>query len=216
MKILLLEDDFLYASSIKDYLTSLNYEVTLLADADSACELIASTFFHLYILDVKLLGTNGFEVLKYIKELKITSPIMMMTSLSDINSIKKAYELGCNEYLKKPFELDELKFRINELLSHFYPDINNLFYLKNNYSYDFKNKILKQDDKIIDLTLIELNIIEYLLLNKTRFCKADELFTLVNMQNDESYIRVYIRRIRAKTNENFILSKRGFGYKINE
>lgn len=214
MNILLLEDDFLYSSSIKEYLEQLGFKVEVVSDGDSACELIASTFFHLYILDAKVPNASGFEVLKYIKELDIKSPIMMMTSLSDINNIKLGYELGCDEYLKKPFELDELKFRIMQLFKIHFSNEFDVINFKD-FSYNFKTKELKNKNTLIDLTQTEQKIIEHLLINQNNFCASLEITSLLDDALDESYVRVYIRRIRAKTNDDFIISKRGFGYKIN-
>ena len=65
-------------------------------------------------------GVNGHEVIKYIRSLNPNAPIMITTSLVDIDDMAIGYELGCNEYLKKPFELAELKFRVAELMRKYY------------------------------------------------------------------------------------------------
>lgn len=220
MEILLLEDDYIYATSICEYLQDLGFSVDVFNDGDLACKKIANKFYHLYILDVKVINSNGFEVLAYIKSLNITSPVMMMTSRTDITSIKKGYELGCNEYLKKPFELDELKYRIKELLKQFFHTNTQIIKIANEFTYDYLHKTLSKNNKNIELTNKEISLIEYLLGNKSNFISVNNIYEYVwnndiLEQSDLSDVRVYVKRIRAKTSDDFIISQRGFGYKIN-
>lgn len=223
MNILLLEDDYLYATSIVEYLQDLGFSVDCFSDGDLACKMIANKFYHLYILDVKVINANGFEVLAYIKSLNITNPIMMMTSRTDIASIKKGYELGCNEYLKKPFELDELKYRIKELLKQFFnTEDKAVVKIAKDFTYNYLNKSLKKEEKSIELTSKEIGLIEYLLSNKSSFVSVSSIYEYVWINQSEeitptnlSDVRVYVKRIRAKTCDDFILSSRGLGYKIN-
>lgn len=220
MEILLLEDDYIYATSICEYLQDLGFSVDVFSDGDLACKTIANKFYHLYILDVKVINTSGFEVLAYIKSLNIVSPVMMMTSRTDIASIKKGYELGCNEYLKKPFELDELKYRVKELLKQFFHTNNQIIKIANDFTYDYLNKTLSKSNKIVELTNKEINLIEYLLGNKSSFVSVHNIYEYVwnnevLEQSDVSDVRVYVKRIRAKTSDEFIISQRGLGYKIN-
>ncbi|MBZ7991543.1 MULTISPECIES: response regulator transcription factor [unclassified Campylobacter] len=223
MNILLLEDDYLYATSICEYLQDLGFSVDVFSDGDLACKTIANKFYHLYILDIKVINTNGFDVLSYIKSLNITNPIMMMTSRTDIASIKKGYELGCNEYLKKPFELDELKYRIKELLKQFFnTQSNDTITISGEFVYDYISKSLSKNKTLIELTSKEITLIEYLLSNKSSYVNVSSIYEYVwggaNEEfenNGSSDVRVYVKRIRAKTCDDFIISSRGLGYKIN-
>lgn len=215
MKILLLEDDFAYRQSIKEYLENLGFEVDEAQNGEIACEKIASTSYHLLILDVKVPLISGFEVLEFAKSLNLNTPIMIMTSLIDINNLEIGYNLGCNEYLKKPFEIAELKFRINELLKKHYNLDKNRFKIAGDFYYEICDKALYKDGKIIDLSSVELKIVQFLL-NKKRFCETYEICDEVFDQKVENGdIRMHIMKIRKKTSENFIISKRGLGYKIN-
>jgi two component transcriptional regulator, winged helix family len=103
LKILLLEDDFEYRSSVSEYLTELGYEVDECESGDAACDKIAANAYHLLILDIKVPEVSGEEVLRYARSLGLGTPVMMMTSLGDIDDLSQCYELGCNEYLKSPF-----------------------------------------------------------------------------------------------------------------
>ena len=170
MKILLLEDDFVYRESVSEYLESLGYEVDEAPDGKVACDKIAAGFYHLLILDIKVPHISGHEVIKYAKDIGYDAPIMIMTSLVDIDDMAVGYELGCNEYLKKPFELAELKFRVNELMRKYHGrDDKNLIAIDENFSLDTAKKRLKFKGEPVELSLKEFDIIECLLFHKNSF-----------------------------------------------
>lgn len=217
MKILLLEDDYAYRESIKEYLESLGYEVDTASDGLETCDKIASNVYHLLILDIKVPEISGHEVMKYAKSLGLKTPIMIMTSLIDIDDMAIGYELGCNEYLKKPFELAEMKFRVGELMRKYYSlGDKNIITIDNYFEFDTNLKNIKFKDEIINLTSTELQILEYLLFKKDAFVSIDDIISEIGSQNTNNVdIRMHIMKIRQKTSKNFILSKRGLGYKIN-
>lgn len=218
IKILLLEDNYAYRISIKEYLCSLGYEVDEASDGLEACDKIAASSYHLLILDIKVPEISGHEVIKYAKNLNLQTPIMIMTSLTSIEDLSYGYELGCNEYLKKPFELEELKFRVNELMRKYYnKDNKNIIKLSNGYEYDTVLKTIKYQNKDIVLTNKEILIMEYLLSKIGSFTSISEMIDEIweDKSVDSADIRVHISKIRQKTYEDFIISSRGFGYKIN-
>ncbi|WP_169777336.1 response regulator [Campylobacter mucosalis] len=218
MKILLLEDDLEYQESVSEYLTSLGYEVECASDGSSACDKIANGFYHLFILDVKVPNVNGFEVIKFIKNIGLETPIMMMTSLVDINDMAIGYELGCNEYLKKPFELAELKFRVSELMRKYYNlDDKNVIKLSQDYEFNTTRRTLQINGRVINLSAKELELVEYLALNIGKFISVAELKEKIweNKEINEADIRMHVLKIRQKTSNEFIASRRHFGYKID-
>ncbi|MCR4942361.1 MAG: response regulator transcription factor [Campylobacter sp.] len=218
MKILLLEDDLNYQESVSEYLSELGYEVECASDGETACDMIQNGYYHLFILDIKVPKINGFEVLKFIKNIGLQTPIMLMTSLVDIDDLAVGYELGCNEYLKKPFELAELKFRVAELMRKYYNlGDKNIILLNGGFEFDTANKLLKQNSQIIDLSAKELAVVEMLVLNLGRFVSMAELKEKIwdNKDINEADIRMHMLKIRQKTQNDFIISKRNFGYKID-
>lgn len=218
MKILLLEDELDYQESVSEYLHSLGYEVDAVGDGITACDKIASGFYHLFILDIKVPNINGFEVIKYIKSLNIDTPIMIMTSLVDINDMAIGYELGCNEYLKKPFELAELKFRVTELMRKYYSmDDKNIVLLNNDFSFNITKRTLIKNGSMIDLSAKELELVEYLISHLDTYVSIPELKEQVweNKEIEEADIRMHVLKIRNKTSSEFITSKRRIGYKID-
>lgn len=217
MKILLLEDDFIYNESIKEYLEDRGFKVDSFSNGDDALDAIMQNNYYLMLLDIKVPKLNGHKLMEYIRDIGDKTPIIIMTSLVDIDNISFAYELGCNDYLKKPFELKELELRINCLLKKQYgEDSDSLYSLGENYTFDIISGILKNDFNEIDLTFKEKELIRYFIKRKNYYCEIEELRENVWEGKEINYadIRMYIRKIRIKTYKDFILSSRGLGYKI--
>ncbi|ALV24236.1 two-component system response regulator [Campylobacter iguaniorum] len=218
MKILLLEDDYEYQISVKEYLENLGYEIDEASDGIEACDKIAKNSYHLLILDIKVPEISGHEVMKYAKNLNLQTPIMVMTSLTNIEDISTGYELGCNEYLKKPFNLAELKFRVNELMRKYYSkDDKNIIKIAKNFDYDTNLKQIKNGQNIVNLSQKEINLIEFLLSRVGMFSSIDDIKYEIweDKEIDDAGIRMHIKNIRNKTSDDFIISHRGMGYKIN-
>ncbi len=219
MKILLLEDDYNYNESIKEYLELLGYEVDAFFDGESALDAIMQKCYYLFLLDVKVPKLNGHELIKYIKEANITTPIIITTSLVDIDNIAIGYELGCNDYLKKPFELKELELRIKELIKkHYQTSMEGAFKLSCGCLFNFETGELKKADETIILTSKEQELVRFLIRRKNTFCDIEMIRENVWEGKEISYadIRMYIRKIRLKVGEeDFIKSSRGLGYKID-
>lgn len=216
MKILLLEDDFSYRVSVAEYLRSLGYEVDEAGNGETACNKIAENSYHLLILDVKVPEISGFEVLKYARNIGLKTPTMMMTSLTAIEDLATGYELGCNEYLKKPFNLAELKFRVKELIKKHYANGENFVLVADNFKFYPNERILKFNENEISLSAKELEILEFLLANSYKFVSTEELIDEIWGENGKDIdVRVHIQKIRTKTSKNLIISSRGLGYKIN-
>lgn len=220
MKILLLEDDYNYNESIKEYLELLGYEVDAFFDGESALDAIMQKTYYLFLLDVKVPKLNGHELIRYIKEANITTPIIIITSLVDIDNIAIGYELGCNDYLKKPFELKELELRVKELIKkHYQTSSESEFTLACGYIFNFETGELKKEDKtIVTFTSKEQDLVRFLIRRKNSFCDIEMIRENVWEGKEVSYadIRMYIRKIRLKVgDEHFIKSSRGLGYKID-
>lgn len=218
MKILLLEDDYNYNESIKEYLESLGFEVDAFFDGESALDAIMEKCYYLFLLDVKVPKISGHELIAHIKNAGITTPIIITTSLTDIDNIAIGYELGCNDYLKKPFELKELELRINELIKkHYKTDNDGEFKLGCGFVFNFTTGELTKELINVNLTSKEQDLVRFLIQRKNTFCDIEVLREHVWEGKEISYadIRMYIRKIRLKVNDEFIKSSRGLGYKID-
>lgn len=218
MKILLLEDDYSYNESVKEYLEYLGYEVDSFYDGESALDAIMQKMYYLFILDIKVPKLNGHELIKYIKEASIQTPIIITTSLTDIDNIEIGYELGCNDYLKKPYELKELELRVKELIKKYYQtDRSGFLQITKESSFNFETGELLKEDKAIVLTQKELDLVRFLICRKNTFCDIELIRQNVWEGKEINYadIRMYIRKIRLKVSDDFIISSRGLGYKID-
>ena len=115
-RILLLEDDMALSETVVDYLENLNYEVTTVYDGNSAMDEIYENSFDLLLLDVNVPDINGFEILKNARAQNITTPSIFITSLNSIVDLEHGFESGCDDYIRKPFSLKELKLRVETIL----------------------------------------------------------------------------------------------------
>jgi DNA-binding response OmpR family regulator len=216
MNILLLEDDFDYKQSIKEYLQSLHYEVDDFENGQDAYDAIYEHTYHLLILDIRVPDLNGYEIVKKLREEDNSIPVIFITSLTDINNLSMGYELGCNDYIKKPFSPKELKYRIEQLLKSFYFNHQSQLQLIDGFSYNVSTQQLLKKEVIIDLTKKEKEVVFTLISHKDCFISCDQLRTEVweDKYINEADIRVCIKNIRNKTSKNLIENKRGIGYKI--
>lgn len=217
MNILLLEDDFDYKISIKEYLESLDYKVDDFENGEESLNAIYEKNYHLLILDIKVPNISGYDLVRTLKKDEKNIPVIFITSLTDINNLSMGYELGCNDYIKKPFSLKELKYRVEQVIKSVYFNANeNILKLAEEFYYNTNKMELLRKTEVINLTKKEHEVIFSLLTHKSQFVTFDTLREEVwdNKYINESDIRVCIKNIRAKTSKTFILNQRGLGYKI--
>ena len=156
MKVILLEDEYLLNSNIKEFLELKGMLVETYLDGGELldnCDLKAD----IAVLDIETPGATGFEVIEWIKQVNKYLPVLFMTAYTDIESIKKGYSLGCSDYLKKPFDLDELWLRMQQLLD------NSAFTkvsLTNDIVFDLEDEQLYNQDEILKLTKIQGKILK--------------------------------------------------------
>ncbi|MGD9554507.1 MAG: response regulator transcription factor [Arcobacteraceae bacterium] len=216
MRLLLLEDDIDYKQSIKEYLESLNYTVDDFEDGEEALSAIYKNKYHILILDIRVPKLNGYELVKILRQENNTTPVIYITSLTDINNLSLGYELGCNDYIKKPFSPKELKYRIEQLIKLFYGNNDKILTLHSGFSYDIVKQVLYNKEKVVALTQKEQEVVFCLISSKNQFVSMETLRSEVweDRYICESDIRVCIKKIRDKTTKDFICNQRGIGYKI--
>ena len=217
MKILLLEDDYLYKVTIKDFLEEFEYEVNDFDDGNDALDAIYDNSYALLLLDIRVPGIDGYEILKEIRQNGIFTPVIMLTSLTDIHNLSLGYELGCSDYLRKPFELKELKYRIDHTIKTYcFKTPEKSVKIQNNFLFDIESKRLTRDGKNIDLSATELELVSYLVQNRGYFVSISSLQNVVWEGRDITYsdIRMCVKRVRQKCGKEFIKTKKLVGYKI--
>ena len=157
---------------------------------------------------------NGYEILEYIKNKHINTPVIFISALVGIEDIKKAFKLGASDYLKKPFELAELEIRMENILSNFHKE--DVIKLEDGYEYNFDTRTLYKDGKPIILSKKQNDILYILLRNKGNVVSFDTIADFVYGDEFKDYktISSHIRDIRKKIGSKLIQNVRGVGYII--
>lgn len=219
MKILLLEDDYLYKVSIKEFLQELDFIVDDFENGNYALDAIFTNSYDLLLLDIRVPGMDGFTLVETVRKEGLNTPIIILTSLTDITNLSRGYDLGCNDYIRKPFDLIELKFRIEQLIKNScFKTLDDNIEIPPNYKFDVKKNILYKEKEQIDLSFKESELVSYLVQNRGFFVSIETLHERIWENKDISYsdIRMCIKRIREKTCKDFIKTKRFVGYKIDK
>ena len=219
MKILLLEDDYLYKVSIKEFLQELDFIVDDFENGDEALDAVFTNSYDLLLLDIRVPGMDGFTLLETIRKEELNTPIIILTSLTDITNLSRGYDLGCNDYIRKPFDLIELKFRIEQLIKNScFKTFDDFIQIVVDYEFDVKKNILYKEKEQIDLSFKESELVSFLVQNRGFFVSIETLHERIWENKDISYsdIRMCIKRIREKTCKDFIKTKRFVGYKIDK
>ncbi|ENQ6654004.1 response regulator transcription factor [Campylobacter lari] len=219
-KILLLEDDLSLNEIISDALSDEGFKVSCVYDAQEALEKAYEENFDLWIFDVKVPKGNGFEVLKELRESAKNTPAIFLTSLSMLDDVKQGFSSGCDDYIKKPFDVDELIIRVKNIIkrnfSHQKEDLI-LLSTSKNISFDPLNKTLYQDKEIITLTNKEKELLALLLKKRPHFVSIETIFDEIWNLDEEPVImslRVYIKNLRKILGKDLIINQRNIGYAI--
>ena len=209
MKILLLEDNKKLNDTISKRLKIKNYNLLSFTDGAEAFEAV-SDGFSCFILDINVPNIDGIKILKKIREYYPTLPVIIISASVELDVIKQAYDLGCNDFLKKPFFIDELEIKIEKLCKI----QNDKIYFDENCYFDFKSSILKMDDKETRLTKKEKLLINLFLTKKNQVISYEAIENYVwegNFASLES-IRSLIRRVRKVIDKEYIQTVVDTGY----
>lgn len=215
MKILLLEDEYSLRISIEEFLTDIGYEVDGFMDGLDAYNGVYDKSYDLLLLDVNVPSLTGFEVLKKLRLDGVTIPAIFLTSMTDINDLKEGYKRGCCDYIRKPFDLEELEIRIDQALAQFLDNDGNVVKLGCDITYDLKKSKLMSDTKEIVLRKTEKDILEVLIKHKNTIVSTqmfqDEVW---GEYVEPATIRVQLNNLKKKLPQTLIQNRRGLGYII--
>jgi len=206
MKILLLEDDRALAEVLRDLLNMEGYTADIANSAKEAYSLSFSNSYDLYIFDINLPDENGIEVLKSLREADDKTPAMYITALTDLNTMAKAFEAGAEDFIKKPFEPEELLIRIKAKLKH--SDTIKI----NDVEYDPSKREIRKNSQIISLGYVLKDIFHELITNANNVVPKERLLELTNSQSDGT-LRVNITKLKNRLGID-IKNIRGEGYLI--
>lgn len=215
MRILLLEDEYSLRISIEEFLTDIGYEVDGFMDGQEAYEAVYDKYYDILLLDIKVPSMSGLEVLRKLRGDGMVMPAIFLTSMTDVQDLKEGYKRGCCDYIRKPFDLEELELRIEQAIISASEDSSSTVEIGCNLIYDMKNRKLSMDDKEIVLRKTEQDILEVLLKNKNAVVSTqmfqDEVW---GDYVEPATIRVQLNNLRKKLPDDIIQNRRGLGYII--
>jgi len=213
MKILVLEDNIRLCNIIKKSLELENYKVNCFNDGKPALDSLENGY-NCFILDINVPNVDGNMILKSIRQNHPTVPIIIMSSNSDLEQIQQSYELGCDDYLKKPFYMFELVVKIKKYCA------SNYNYIKFNdvYKYDIKNHILYKNMQEIEVTKKEILFLELFSKYLHRVVTYSEIEEYVWEGEETTFvnIRSMIKRLRKKIPYESISIVKGVGYSLSK
>jgi DNA-binding response OmpR family regulator len=223
IKILLVEDDLNLGMVISDHLSSNGYQVTIADDGSEGLIKFNSELFHLCILDVMLPKIDGFTVAKDIRKLNTDIPILFLTAKSMTEDKIMGFEAGGDDYLTKPFSVEELQLRVKSLLKRVNLDSGEEVLKEvniGNYIYDIENQILSIKKSEKTLTKKEAQILNLLYKYKNQVITREIILKAVWGQDDYFVGRsldVFITKLRKYLKEDpriIISNLHGVGFKF--
>ncbi|MCF6182136.1 response regulator transcription factor [Lutibacter sp.] len=219
LKILLAEDEPSLGQIIKESLETRNFKVLLCKDGEEAYQVYKTENPLLLVLDVMMPKKDGFTLAKEIRAENPNIPIIFLTAKSQTSDVVEGFNIGGNDYLKKPFSMEELIVRIKALLhqNSFEKDEEISF---GNFTFNLKRQTLQHKKTIQNLTHREANLLYYLLKNKDEVLERS--FILKKLWGNDDFFNarsmdVFITKLRKKLKEDpsiQIINVRGFGYKL--
>ncbi len=224
-KILFVEDEKKIADTLKFGLNEIGLQVEVAYDGKLGYHLFCAHAFDLVILDINLPGMNGYDLCKEIRSRNQHIPILMLTSMATLEDKIEGYDAGTDDYMVKPFEFKELVFKIRSLLKR---TLNQSLPAGNllkasDLEMNLDSKEVKRDDRLINLTAKEFQLLEYLLRNKNKvLSRVDIAMNVwdVGFETNTNVIDVYISYLRNKIDKHFqqklIQTHIGMGYILKE
>lgn len=220
-KILLLEDDYKMANEVKIFLDGRGLSCEVVYDGMLFFKHLQIDTYDLYVLDVNVPALNGIEVCKKIRKTDKSKPILILTAYSDVENKIIAFESGADDYLVKPFHLEELSARISALLRRSYPvpeTGRNTIMIDDLVVFPDQMKVTRAG-KEIALTPKEYKLIELLAMEEGRPVSKQTIAARVwdiNFETGTNTIEVYINYLRNKIDKGFnrplVHTRAGFGY----
>lgn len=215
-KIFLLEDDLSLNETVVDFLEESGYSVESQIDGFEAESTLYEKKFDLILLDVNVLGLNGFELLKSIRDFGVKTPVVFITARDSINDIEKGFEYGAEDYIKKPFSLKELLIRIEAILKRYNKD-SHIIQISQECSFYRDSGELISKGVRYKLSNKEAKLLELFLLHPNKILSHEQIFSEVwdyNETPSDSSLRTYIKNLRKLLPKESIesIKKRGYRY----
>lgn len=215
-KILVLEDDELFLETLEDFLTEEGFIVDIAKDGEEVLELCYEKKYDLYLFDINVPKINGINLLKQLRKQNDNTATIYLTSYKDKEMLTKGFLTGCDDYLKKPVDLDELLLRINSLLKRS-GKVFDIIQLNNELSFNPQTRRVLKHDEDLNLASKIIDLLELFLQNKDTIISKEMIINKLwefNEEYSEGAIRVYINNLKKLLGKDSIKNIKGIGYKL--
>ncbi|MEA1892295.1 MAG: response regulator transcription factor [Campylobacterota bacterium] len=217
-KLLLLEDDIALNETVVDYFETLGFGIVAVYDGNSALDTIYENSFDLLLLDVNVPDINGFEILKNLREQGIGTPAIFITSLNSMVDLENGYNSGCDDYIRKPFALKELRLRVETILKReFFHSNSTKIQIDTDIFYDTHSDLLTIDSCEIQLNNKDAKLLKLFLQNKNKLLTHESIYAALWEYGEdisESALRTYIKNLRKHLGKEKIVSIKKLGYRF--
>ena len=215
-KILVLEDDELFASTLEDFLEDEGFDVDLAYDGEQCLDLNFDKNYDLYIFDINVPKINGLDLLEQLRKAGDTTPSIFLTSYKDKDTLHDGFLRGCDDYLRKPVDLDELSLRIKALLKRNNKQFD-VIDLGSNLTFNPLTKRVYEKEEDLNLPIKVLELIELFIEHRGEIVTKDMIISKLWTASDEyseGSIRVYINSVKKLLGKDSLSNIKGVGYKI--
>ncbi len=218
MKVLIIDDAIELCNVLRKILEHQNYEVDTANDGKTGLRKALSNEYDIILLDIMLPQMNGYKVLENLRSEGRTTPIIMITARDDMSDKISGLELGADDYLQKPFNMNELTARIRALARRSQINYESDVVTYSDITLKISENILSNDDMAITLSTQECNILSYMIKCSEVIVSTEKLIDVCKLENDEEKLSLHINHIQELLNS--IKSKvrliyiKGLGYKL--
>lgn len=214
--ILVLEDDELFSSTLEDFLTEEGFAVDLAFNGEQCLDLNYEKKYDLYIFDINVPKINGLDLLKQLRSSGDTTPSIFLTSYKDKDTLQQGFLNGCDDYLKKPVDLDELILRIKALLKRNKKQFE-VVLLSETLSFDPESKRVLENGTDLNISVKISDLLELFIENRGSIVTKEMIISKlwnIDEEYSEGSIRVYINHIKKLLGKESIRNIKGIGYKV--
>jgi two-component system response regulator QseB len=213
MKVLLVEDDRLLGESLTEYLQSEGFITDWVYDPREVMDLLEVSRYDVIVLDLMMPHIGGEKLIKAIREKDKETPILVLTAKHRLEDKRTCFELGADDYLTKPFEMEELTLRLKALYRRKNPqDV----VVIDEVEVCFSKEMVKVKGKPISLGKKDWLVLKFLVENRGRFVSQEEILNYVwgDEPVGEDVVRAHIKNLRKLLPEGFIKTMKGRGYRV--
>jgi len=201
-----------------EFLEDEGYEVVSVYDGHEAQEKLYESKYDLLLLDINVPGIDGLELLKESREGGVVAPAIFITSMDSVDDLERGFNSGCDDYIRKPFALKELKIRVETLLKRsFFHEAKELITIDKNIFYDSKNSELIVDGKTVSLGNKESRLLRLFVKKEGEVLAHERIYEHLwdyDEEPSDTALRTYIKNLRKIIGKERIVSIKKQGYKF--